>query len=173
MVNYIFPSVESELKLERQCPHCHRHGGNFHSSIHHRAISDIRVQAAAQQRMKCPYCGTTWTNRAQGIGHGRQRSERLIAMGVFLYMPGLSYRAVETFLLAFEWKGSKSSMERDVAQAGQKAMALHMQAPAMRARILGVDGTGAKMAGQKALSHPYLAQFIRGNEGICDFREVI
>ena len=94
-------------------------------------------------------------------------------MGVFFYMLGLSYRAVETFLLAFEWKGYKSSMERDVAQAGQKAKALHMQAPAMRVRILGVDGTGVKMAGQKALSHPYLAQFIRRNEGICDFREVI
>ena len=150
MVNYIFPSVESNLKLERHCPHCLRRGGNRHSSIRHRAISDIRVQTIAQQRMKCPYCGTTWTNRVQGVGHGRQRSERLITMGVFLYMLGLSYRAVETFLLAFGWKGSKSSIERDVAQAGQKAKALHMQAPAMQVRILGVDGTGAKMAGQKA-----------------------
>jgi hypothetical protein len=50
--------------------------------------------------MKCPFCGTTWTNRVQGVGHGRQRSERLIAMGVLLYMLGLSYRAVQTFLLA-------------------------------------------------------------------------
>ena len=150
MVNYIFPSVASKPELERQCPHCHRLGGNRHSSIHHRAISDIRVDAVAQQRMKCPYCGTTWTIRAQGVSHGRQRSDRLIAMAVFLYMLGLSYRAVETFLLAFEWKGSKSSIERDVARSGQKAKALHMQAPAMQVRILGVDGTGAKMAGKKA-----------------------
>jgi len=71
-------------------------------------------------------------------------------MGVFLYMLGLSYRAVEAFILAFECKGSKSSVERDVAQAGQKAKALHTQAPAMHVRILGVDGTGAKMAGQNA-----------------------
>lgn len=71
-------------------------------------------------------------------------------MGVFLYMLGLSYRAVATFLLALEFKGSKSSVERDVAQAGQKAKALHTQAPAMHARILGVDGTGAKMAGQNS-----------------------
>jgi len=150
MVHYLLPSVSSELKLERQCPHCRRFGGNRHSGVRHRAISDIRVDAIAQQRMKCPYCGTTWTISVQGIGHGRQRSDRLIAMGVFLYMLGLSYRAVETFLLALDWKGSKSSIERDVAQAGQKAKALHIQAPAMQVRILGVDGTGAKMAGQKA-----------------------
>jgi len=71
-------------------------------------------------------------------------------MGVFLYMLGMSYRAVETFLLALEFKGSKSRLERDVAQAGQKDKALHTQAPAMHVRILGVDGTGAKMAGQNA-----------------------
>ncbi len=150
MVHYIFPSVKSNLKLERRCPHCHRLGGNKHSRIHYRAVSDIKVHAIAQQRMKCPYCRTTWTIRIQGIGHGRQRSDRLITMGVFLYMLGLSYRAVESFLLAFEWKGSKSSVERDVAQAGQKAKVLHTQAPAMHVRILGVDGTGAKMAGQNA-----------------------
>jgi hypothetical protein len=71
-------------------------------------------------------------------------------MGVFLYMLGLSYRAVETFFMAFEFKDPKSSVVRDVAQAGQKARALHTQAPAMRVRILGVDGTRAKMAGQNA-----------------------
>ncbi|MHC4301139.1 MAG: hypothetical protein ACYS7Y_28040 [Planctomycetota bacterium] len=100
--------------------------------------------------MKCPHCGTTWTVRVRGIDHGRQRSDRLIAMGVLLYMLGLSYRNVETFLHAFGWKGSKSSIERDLARSGQKAKALHMQAPAMQVRILGVDGTGAKMAGKKA-----------------------
>ena len=85
MVHYLFPSVESNLKLERRCPHCHRLGGNKHSRIRYRAISDIKVRAIAQQRMKCPYCSTTWTIRVQGIGHGRQRSDLLITMGVFLY----------------------------------------------------------------------------------------
>jgi hypothetical protein len=43
--------------------------------------------------------------------------------------------------------GSKSSIERDVAAAGQKAKALHLQSPRTRVRVLGVDGTGAKIAG--------------------------
>lgn len=71
-------------------------------------------------------------------------------MGVFFYMLGLSYRAVQTFLLEFEWKNSKSSIERDVTRSGQRAKSLHLQVPAVQVRILGVDGTGAKMAGQKA-----------------------
>jgi transposase-like protein len=149
MVNYIIPSVSSQLKLERRCPHCHRSNGNVHSRIYYRPISDVKVTTIAQQRMKCPWCKTTWTIRAEGIGHGRQRSHRLISMAVFLYMLGLSYRGVETFFTAAGWKGSKSSIERDVARAGQKAKALHLAGPRLRVRTLGVDGTGAKMAGKK------------------------
>lgn len=84
-----------------------------------KCIQDIGP-AVAQRRIKCPYCSTIWTIRVQVIGHGRQRSDRLITMGLFVYMLGLSCRAMETFLLAFEWKGSKRSVERDVTQAGQK-----------------------------------------------------
>jgi hypothetical protein len=65
-------------------------------------------------------------------------------------MFGLSYRCVEKFLPLLDCRGSKSTIERDVAQAGQKAKALHFSAPQMRVRVLGVDGTGAKMAGKKA-----------------------
>jgi len=69
---------------------------------------------------------------------------------VVLYMLGLSYRAVEEFLPMLECRGSRSSVERDVAAAGQKARELHSQAPRMRARGVGVDGTGAAMAGADA-----------------------
>jgi hypothetical protein len=150
MLKYIIPSVSSQLELERRCPHCQRVGGNVHSSIRYRRISDTKITVVAQRRMRCPFCGTTWTLRGCGVGHARQRSDRLIAIGVVLYMLGLSYRDVEKFLPFLDCKGSKSSIERDVATAGQKARALHFQAPQMRVRLLGVDGTGAKMAGKKA-----------------------
>lgn len=150
MIRYILHSVDSRLKLERHCPHCGRFGGNIHSSINYRPVSDIKVSSIPQRRMRCPFCGTTWITRADGISHGRQRSDRLIAIGVFLYMFGLSYRAVEKFLPLLGCIGSKSSIERDVALAGQKAKKLHFSAPRMRVRILGVDGTGAKMAGKRA-----------------------
>ena len=148
MVNYLFPSVGKELKLQRTCPHCGRHAGRIHSAVRQRSISDIRVSTIAQQRMHCVCCGTSWTVRAEGVKDGCQHSDRLRAVGVFLYMLGLSYRGVARFAGSLDWKTSKSAVERDVREAGQQARHLHEQAPAMRVRILGVDGTGAQMAGQ-------------------------
>jgi len=150
VIRYIVPSVDSRLKLERCCSYCKRNNGNIHSSIRYRRISDVKVTATAQRRMKCPHCGTTWTIRSCGVSHGRQRSDRLISFGIFLYMLGLSYRDVQKCLRFLYCAGSKSAIERDVACAEQKAKALHLQGPRMRVRVLGVDGTGAKMAGQKA-----------------------
>jgi hypothetical protein len=65
-------------------------------------------------------------------------------------MLGLSYRAVERFLPLLECTGSKSGIERDVTAAGQRAVDLHRQSPGIRVRVLGVDGTGAAMAGRDA-----------------------
>jgi len=65
-------------------------------------------------------------------------------------MLGLSYRHTEEVLSALGCRSGKSSVERDVSRAGQKARELHRQAPRMRVRILGVDGTGAAMAGGDA-----------------------
>jgi len=65
-------------------------------------------------------------------------------------MFGLSYRAIEKFLPLLGCTAGKSSIERDVATAGAKAKGLHFSAPKMRVRILGVDGTGARMAGKAA-----------------------
>lgn len=149
MVNYLFPSVSSGLKLERHCPHCNRPNGNIHSGVHHRPISDLKVSSVPQRRMKCPFCNTTWTVRPDGMGDGRQRSDMVISFGVLLYVLGLSYRQVAKVIRAFGCKGSKSSIERDVAAAGQKARQMHLQGPRMRVNILGVDGTGARMAGKK------------------------
>ena len=100
--------------------------------------------------MKCPFCKTTWTLSAEGIADGRQRTDRLITIGVVLYMFGLSYRSVEKFLPLLDCVGSKSTVERDVSASGHKAKTLHLSAPRMHVRVLGVDGTGAKMAGKRA-----------------------
>ena len=150
MIQYIIPSVSNSLKLERRCPDCGRLGGNIHSSTYYRLISDVKVNRIAQRRMKCPFCTTTWTIRADGLTGGKQRTDRLIAVGVVLYMFGLSYRSIERFLPLLDCRGSKSTIERDVATAGAKAKDLHLCAPRIRVRVLGVDGTGAKMAGKRA-----------------------
>ncbi|MGA2092732.1 MAG: hypothetical protein ABSH16_04905, partial [Sedimentisphaerales bacterium] len=148
MVDFVIPSVGQTLKLERCCPFCGRNNGNIHSATHRRRITDIRIDFVTQRRMKCPWCHTTWTLRPEGIGDGRHRTDRLIILGVVLYMFGLSHRRVEQFLMLLVCNGSKSSIERDVADAGQNAKQLHRCAPKMNVKVLGVDGTGARMAGK-------------------------
>jgi transposase-like protein len=148
MIRYHVPSVAGDLKLERTCPHCHRPNGRVHSGMTQRAVSDPKIETISQRRMLCPFCKTTWTVRPEGVADGRQRTDRLIGMGVVLYMLGLSYRGVEQFLTPFGWRGSKSTIERDLARSGQKAKALHLQSLRMGVQVLGVDGTGARMAGQ-------------------------
>jgi hypothetical protein len=69
-------------------------------------------------------------------------------LGVVLYMFGLSHRRVEQILPLLGCNGSKSSIERDVAVAGQNAKQLHLCSPKILVKVLGVDGTGAKMAGK-------------------------
>jgi transposase-like protein len=150
MVHYILPSTQGVLKLERRCPHCGRNNGRVHSGVHQRRISDPKLQAVPQRRMKCPWCGTTWTLRDTGVLPGHHRTRRLEALGVILYMLGLSYRSVEQFLPLLDCVGSKSSIERDVTAAGERAGDLHRQSPGLRVRVLGVDGTGAAMAGRDA-----------------------
>jgi transposase-like protein len=162
LIRYIIPSVGNSLKLDRHCPHCGRFGGNVHSSISYRAVSDIKISPIPQRRMRCPFCKTTWTIRAEGVSDGKQRTDRLIAIGVLLYMFGLSYRSVEKFLPLLSCKGSRSSIERDVSVAGQKAKAMHLSAPRMRVRVLGVDGTGARMAGKNKTGLLFFVDIERG-----------
>jgi len=150
VVHYRLPSVGKGFELDRRCPHCGRLGGRIHSGVRYRAVSDPKVHTVPQRRMKCVYCGVTWTLRAEGVGANRQRSERLRLIGVVLYMFGLSYRNAATFLGMLEWQGSKSALERDVAEAGHVARSYHEAAPKVRVRVLGVDGTGAAMAGRSA-----------------------
>lgn len=149
LVRYILSSVGSVLKLDRRCPHCACPNARIHSAVRRRRIVDLKASVVPQRRMRCPRCGMTWTLRADGVGPGRQRSDRLIGIGVILYMLGLSYRAVEQFLPCLDCCGTKSSIERDVTEAGQKATELHLSAPRVRVRVLGVDGTGNAMAGRK------------------------
>ena len=150
MVRYKLPSVGTALKLDRNCPHCGRGSGRIHSGVCRRGIRDWKVQALAQRRMRCPWCGLTWTLRAEGVSAGRQRSDRLVGLGVLAYMLGMSYRQVAMFLGALDCPVSKSSIERDVSAAGLKAQALHRAAlgKGLRVRVLGVDGTGVALAGR-------------------------
>jgi hypothetical protein len=71
-----------------------------------------------------------------------------MSLGVLLYMLGLSYRHSSLFLGVLGCSSSKSSIEREVALAAEAAGRLHELARRWGIRVLGVDGTGAAMAGR-------------------------
>ena len=148
MVHYVLPPVKPTERFERRCWHCQYMGGQIHSGQHHRPIRDIRLSQIPIRRMYCPACGTTWTVRPGGVGPGRQRTDRLRGLGVMFYMLGLSYRAVEAITASLECGVGKSTVERDVAEAGQKAEELHQAGARLKIKLVSVDGTGAAMAGQ-------------------------
>lgn len=150
MVVYRLPSVAEQVKLDRRCPHCGCAHGSIHTAVRRRRISDPRPCEVAQQRMRCPRCRLTWTIRAEGVSPGRQRSQRLRILGVILYMLGPSYEGVALFLRLLGCQASGSGVERDVSEFGHKAQRLHESSLRLGVRVLGVDGTGAAMAGREA-----------------------
>ncbi len=97
MIRYNVPSVGQDLKLERSCPHCHRSNGRIHSNVLQRRISDPKLDTISQRRMKCPFCKTTWTTRVEGVADGRQRTDRLICIGVVRVGTELSWRRAVPF----------------------------------------------------------------------------
>jgi len=74
MVYYTIPSVGRRVEVDRRCPDCSRPNGVIHSGIHRRSIRDPKVCQVPSRRMKCPWCGRTWTPRPEGIvPEGRHR----------------------------------------------------------------------------------------------------
>jgi len=45
-----------------------------------RAICDIPLLSIARQRMRCAFCGTTWTLRAEGMSYEAQTLRELIEL---------------------------------------------------------------------------------------------
>jgi len=134
----------------RHCPKCgyafaHRHGKRT------RHIGDWKQPVVQQVRLRCPQCGVTWTVYPQGVEPGIRRSRRAQEFGVLLYAAGLSYRKASAALRALDIPASPATILRDVQNhaAREQIRAYHrLLQGKTRVRRIGVDGTGAKMAGQ-------------------------
>jgi len=116
----------------------------------------------------------TWTVRCEGVGPGRQRSDKLIGLGVLGHMLGLSYRNSCQLLACLDCSGSKSSIERDVAAAGRTDPTNNVteRIIGLTYKIRAKTMRGFKVEA-KALQHAYLSSFLRGEDGMCDLRKVI
>jgi hypothetical protein len=92
MRRYIIPSLKDSSQPDRLCPPCNSPSGRIHQK-RQLTISDTRVGSVTKLRMRCRYCGLTWTCQPDGLKPHFQRSQRVRALNVLFYALGLSYAA--------------------------------------------------------------------------------
>ena len=186
MVNLIISSVGTTLNLQRRCPRCGRNNGSIHSATRRRRISGIKVDYITQRRMRCPWCGTTWTIRVDGIGRGWRRAVYNRWVGrLWQYRHRRIHRAVEKLVRRYGnrcngvlWKINQ--MLQHIERTWEKPVNhFRNRTNNTTGRIIGLDYKirAKTMRGlkswQKALNHCYLSEYLRGEDGVCDLRKVV
>jgi len=134
----------------RKCLRCgntavHKHGRRV------RQLRDWRVSWIEMQRFRCLRCGATWTVYPQGVSPGVRFSLRAEQLMVLLYVLGLSYRKTAAILSALGIAASPSTVLNFVqAQGVREALSARRRLWEGKAKVhvIGVDGTGVKMAGK-------------------------
>jgi transposase-like protein len=93
-------------------------------------------------------CEHTFRVYPTGVTHAL-RSQQLRGVGVLLYVLGLSYGGVVDALHALGWRGSRSSVYRDVQTAGAAVERLRAAGVNRRVRVLSADATYVRCQGQE------------------------
>lgn len=148
------PKVKADVYPEIQvCPYegC---GGEHFKAHGQRAetkpIRDLNVQAVESYRYECLKCGRTFRVYPAGVSRA-QHSDALKAISVLLYVLGLSYGAVADFLEALGQALGKSTVYRNVQEAGFVSRQRQRQTveTGQRRAVIGTDGTYVKVKGVK------------------------
>lgn len=105
-----------------------------------KTLADADYVEVNVKRYECLRCGKTFRVYPEGVSNA-QRSERLRAIGVMLYVLGLSYGGSADALQALGWPGSKSSVYRDVQAAGEAVQRLRAARTERKVQVLGTDTT--------------------------------
>lgn len=137
------PRVEpDEYDMPTVCPYEECEGSHFKLHQRHcrRAILDPDHDQVTVRRYRCLRCKRTFRVYPRGVS-GSQRSDRLKAIGIMLYVLGLSYGAVADALSALELAGSKASVYRDVQAAGQAVKRVRQAQGEREVQVLGADTT--------------------------------
>ena len=137
------PEVKpAEYQLPDRCPHEDCEGEYFkaHQQRCEKAVQDPDCAQVNAKRYKCLKCKRTFRVYPKGVSEAH-RSDRLKAIGVMLYVLGISYGGVEDALLAFGWAGSKSSVYRDVQAAGEAVRRLRQAQGQRQVQVLSTDTT--------------------------------
>jgi len=139
------PEVGTEVKrFPQECPYC----GSKLLKLHQRCTKQIRdtiVSSVNVLRVRCLRCERTFRAYPEAVTSS-QHSQRLKAIAVLMYVLGLSYGAVEDVLSALGVRLSKSTVFRDVQEAGFKARERIKQSK--EAKVVGADTTHIKVKGK-------------------------
>jgi len=112
------------------------------------------------KRKKCKICRKTFRHYPEGVGRASQ-TKTLKGISVTLYVLGLSYDNVSSFLDALDCGIVKATVWNNLQEAGEEALSLREKLEKEKVRIVGIDTTAFKVAGGK-LTVAFLTDLIGG-----------
>lgn len=112
------------------------------------------------KRRKCKICEKTFRHYPEGIGRSSQ-TKTLKAISITLYVLGLSYDNVSSFLTALDCGIVKATIWNNLQEAGDEALSLREKLEKEKVRIVGIDTTVFKVKGKK-LTVAFLSDLIGG-----------
>lgn len=139
-----------EYEIPTECPHEDCRGTQFklHQAGCPKQVMDQGQKEVTAKRYRCLRCWRTFRVYPTGVSQA-QRSNRLKAVGVMLYVLGLSYGGVEDALAALGWVGSKTSTYRDVQAAGEAVVRIRQAQSGRQVQVVGTDTTFVRCDGQQ------------------------
>jgi transposase-like protein len=137
-----------EYAIPLNCPYgCGGHYFALHDQCH-KPLSDPTYREVRVRRYKCVSCRRSFRVHPTGVSQ-HHRSQRLRGIGVLLYVLGLSYGGVADALAAFGWQGSRSTIYRDVQNAGEAVTRLRRQQPKRSVQVVSADATYVVCRGEE------------------------
>jgi hypothetical protein len=150
-LSLILPVVAPEQFLEpERCVHPKCKGKYFRMRQEvQKNVRDMQYAQVVARRYECIRCHRTFRVYPQGVLAG-QFSQRAKGIGVMLYLPGLSYGAVELVLAALGVWLSKATVYRSVQAAAAHVPGMRREQflEGYRTKALGADVTSVKCQGK-------------------------
>jgi transposase-like protein len=136
-----------EYQIPLSCPYgCGGRTFALHQT-HEKQLADVKHSKVTVRRYRCVACRRCFRVYPTGVTQA-PRSQQLRGVGVLLYVLGLSYGGVVDALQALGWRGSRSSIYRDVQAAGEAVAQLRRQQGEQQGRQQG-EQQGRQQGGQQ------------------------
>ena len=145
-IRLIVPQVKAcPSSRPEGCPRCHSQALHIHQRVVKRTI-DPQVEEVEAHRYRCTRCEATFRHYPQGVSR-KQQSQRLQALAAVLWGLGLSLRGTSQVLVAFGVGIGKTTVWRDVQEAGGALLGKRRWWGGVR--VVGVDETVFKVRGRQ------------------------